>query len=60
MALEYLIYQSCALIPDSKAAHDRILQVSRVYNTANNVTGFLHREGDFFIQYWKEAVRIWL
>lgn len=51
MALEYLIYQSKALIPDDKAEHDSILQACRINNAGNGVTGFLHREGEFFIQY---------
>ena len=51
MALEYLIYQSRALIPDDKAAHDSILQACRINNAGNGITGFLHREGDYFVQY---------
>lgn len=51
MELEYLIYQSKALIPDDKAAHDSILQACRINNAGNGITGFLHREGDYFVQY---------
>lgn len=51
MDLEYIIYQSTALIPDVNAEHDAILQACRINNAGNGVTGFLHREGDFFIQY---------
>jgi hypothetical protein len=51
MDLEYIIYQSMALIPDDPRGHDAILQACRINNAGNGVTGFLHREGDFFIQY---------
>ena len=46
-----MIYQSKALIPDDKAAHDSILQDCRINNAGNGITGSLHREGDYFVQY---------
>lgn len=51
MSLEYILYHSRALIPPEPAAHNAILDKCRVNNSARDVTGFLHREEDFFLQY---------
>lgn len=51
MELHYALYQSCALIPASPEHHNAILEASQRNNSAAGITGFLHREGDSFIQY---------
>ncbi|MEM6309611.1 MAG: BLUF domain-containing protein [Pseudomonadota bacterium] len=51
MSLEYILYYSRALIPAEPAAHNAILDTCRVNNSARDVTGFLHREENFFLQY---------
>jgi len=47
----YSLYRSTALVPDTPENHNDILTVSKRNNDAVDVTGFLHREGDHFIQY---------
>ncbi len=51
MKLSYTIYQSTALLPPLSVEHNRILAACKKHNSKNKVTGFLHREGDFFLQY---------
>ncbi|EBA18246.1 hypothetical protein RSK20926_11024 [Roseobacter sp. SK209-2-6] len=51
MGLSYTIYQSTALVPAEVAAHNEILRSCQTHNKKNDVTGFLHREGNYFIQY---------
>ncbi|WP_069299389.1 BLUF domain-containing protein [Neptunicoccus sediminis] len=47
----YLIYQSSALIPRNSGEHDAILIASYRCNKRDDITGFLHREQDYFVQY---------
>ena len=47
----YLIYQSSALIPRNSSEHDAILIASYRCNKRDDITGFLHREQDNFVQY---------
>lgn len=47
----YLIYQSTALIPRTSSEHDSILIASYRCNKRDDITGFLHREQDNFVQY---------
>nr|WP_323779647.1 BLUF domain-containing protein [Amylibacter sp.] len=49
--MHYLIYQSTALIPRKSKEHDSILISSYRCNKRDDITGFLHREPDNFIQY---------
>lgn len=49
--MHYLIYQSTALIPQKSKEHDSILISSFRCNKRDDITGFLHREPDNFIQY---------
>ncbi|MGZ2256913.1 BLUF domain-containing protein [Roseobacter sp. A03A-229] len=49
--LHYVIYQSKAKGPADPKVHNDILERSQVNNRAAELTGFLHREGDFFLQY---------
>ncbi len=49
--MHYLLYTSQALIPDTPAEHDAILQSCHRNNAAAGLTGFLVREGGHFIQY---------
>ncbi|MCT8159497.1 BLUF domain-containing protein [Pseudoruegeria sp. SHC-113] len=49
--MHYTIYTSHALIPASAADHNDILAACRRNNIKEGVTGFLHREGDHFLQY---------
>jgi len=51
MELHYALYQSRALVDDDPAQHNSILEISQRNNQAQGITGFLHREGDYFIQY---------
>ena len=51
MGLSYTIYQSIALVPEAVSEHNEILASSQKHNMENDVTGFLHREGGYFIQY---------
>lgn len=51
MPLDALIYQSRALIPNDPAQHNAILQACNMRNQQDGVTGFLHREADWFLQY---------
>ena len=51
MSLRYALYQSRALIGADPKIHDDILEISITNNRKNNVTGFLHREGEYFVQY---------
>ena len=45
------LYHSRSLVPDNTVIHNEILSVSQRNNAAAKISGFLHREGDFFIQY---------
>lgn len=47
----FALYRSDALVPDTPEVHNDILTVSKRNNEAANVTGFLHREGNHFVQY---------
>ncbi len=49
--LHYVIYQSKARGPADPAVHNAILERSQINNRAAELTGFLHREGDCFLQY---------
>ncbi len=49
--MHYLIYQSRALISDTDEANSKILSASKRNNALRDVSGFLHREGDHFLQY---------
>ena len=51
MSLHYSIYQSHALIPETPEAHNSILSACRRRNAPNGITGFLHREARWFLQY---------
>jgi hypothetical protein len=51
MTLTYLIYQSRALIPFDSKLHNEILKVSQSRNKVRELTGFLYRDGDTFLQY---------
>ncbi len=51
MDLHYALYHSKSLQPASAALHNDILQVSARNNARDHLTGFLHREADYFIQY---------
>ena len=49
--MEFLVYQSRALVaPDSKEA-GRVVATALRNNARNGVTGFLHHEPDLFVQY---------
>lgn len=49
--LHYVMYHSKARGPFDPAVHNDILQRSQENNRAAALTGFLHREGNFFLQY---------
>lgn len=49
--LAYTIYQSTALIRASSKEHNKILKACQKHNPDNEITGFLHREQGFFLQY---------
>lgn len=49
--LTYTIYKSRALIARDSEEHDRILSACRRRNGRDDISGFLHREEDIFIQY---------
>ena len=49
--LHYVIYQSKANGPADPDVHNDILEQSQANNRAAELTGFLHREGNFFLQY---------
>ena len=51
MPLSYLIYHSRALLPPDPGFHNDILEACQRNNARLGVTGFLHREEDFFVQY---------
>lgn len=51
MDLACAIYQSLALIQEDAKLHAGILQSSRRHNRENRITGFLHREQRYFLQY---------
>lgn len=51
MPLDYILYHSRALIPDEPGAHNKILNACKRNNYQSNITGFLHREEGFFLQY---------
>ncbi|MFK7751561.1 MAG: BLUF domain-containing protein [Sedimentitalea sp.] len=49
--MHYIIYQSRALIPQGSDEHRVIMSQCQTHNRDSGLTGFLHREGDFFVQY---------
>jgi hypothetical protein len=49
--MKYAMYQSHALIPNDADENNAILSASVRNNAQVQVTGFLHREGDCFLQY---------
>lgn len=49
--LYYALYHSRSLVTDSPAVHNEILKVSQRNNARADISGFLHREGDHFIQF---------
>lgn len=49
--LYHALYYSKALVSDTKAVHDEILATSQRNNLRDNISGFLHREGEYFIQF---------
>lgn len=49
--MKYTMYQSRALIDDEDAQHNSILQSCIANNAKEGLTGFLHREGQAFLQY---------
>lgn len=49
--LYHALYFSKALVPDTKEVHDGILATSQRNNIRANISGFLHRESGFFIQF---------
>mgnify|MGYP001047653394 CR=1 FL=1 len=49
--MKYVIYCSRSLVPHNSEIHNEILRVSQKNNAADRLTGFLHREGDYFLQY---------
>lgn len=51
MPLSYTLYQSQAVIALGDTAHEEILSVCQRNNRRDALTGFLHREGDIFLQY---------
>ncbi len=53
--MHYKMYQSRALIDDKVALHDSILRSSLRNNMQAGLTGFLHREGQAFLQYLEGA-----
>lgn len=58
--MEYLIYQSRALVAPSSAACRDIVAVSEENNAYLGLTGFLHAEEDLFIQYLEGApTQLW-
>ena len=60
MSLFYTLYQSRALIPNDAKEHNIILNKCQLRNKVADLSGFLYREGDFFVQYLEgeeEAIR---
>ena len=51
MSFHFIVYQSQALIPDDPHEHNRILESCNAKNKMRGVTGFLHREDKWFLQY---------
>ncbi|WP_298838945.1 BLUF domain-containing protein [uncultured Roseobacter sp.] len=49
--LYHALYHSQSLVPDTPSVHNEILTVSQRNNSVAGISGFLHREGDFFLQY---------
>lgn len=49
--MKYLLYKSKALIEETSAEHDTILHTCRKRNGDCGISGFLHREDGFFLQY---------
>lgn len=49
--MRYLVYRSTALVPRHSAASRSILTSALRNNSLNQLTGFLHREGDIFVQF---------
>ncbi len=47
----YALYHSISLLPPTADFHNDIMKTSQKNNMRDGLTGFLHREGDFFIQY---------
>jgi hypothetical protein len=60
MSLSYTLYQSRALIPNDAREHNIILKKCQVRNKIADLSGFLYREDNYFVQYLEgeeEAVR---
>lgn len=49
--MKYLVYKSSANIKPTSKEHDAILISSFQNNKSSDITGFLLRKGNFFIQY---------
>ena len=49
--MEFLVYRSEALVPTDSVEARRILETAIRRNGQDGLTGFLHREGDVFVQY---------
>lgn len=49
--LHYALYHSKSLARDSPSVHNEILRVSQRNNACAGISGFLHREGNHFIQF---------
>ena len=49
--LYHALYYSKALLPNLPESHNDVLTVSQRNNRRDQITGFLHREQDHFIQY---------
>lgn len=51
MSLNFVMYQSRALVPNTAHEHNLILEACNRRNKTQALTGFLHRESDLFLQY---------
>ncbi|MFK7743806.1 MAG: BLUF domain-containing protein [Roseobacter sp.] len=49
--LHFALYTSMSLHPPTPQFHNDILEVSQRNNAKDNLSGFLHREGDTFLQF---------
>lgn len=45
------LYHSKALLPNTVDSHNDILRASQINNSRDNITGFLHREDGYFLQF---------
>lgn len=45
----YALYHSISLLPPTADFHNDIMKTSQKNNMRDGLTGFLHREGDFFL-----------